>query len=100
MEVQKVLEAQDLSVRICSIPCFSTLLRQGKNYLHELQGNAKDLVAIETASSFGWSSIIGLEGIFFGLDTFGASAPAEKLYEHYGLNSSIISQKLLSHKKT
>ena len=100
MEVQKVLEAQDLSVRICSIPCFSTLLRQGKNYLHELQGNAKDLVAIEAASSFGWSSIIGLEGIFFGLDTFGASGPAEKLYEHYGLNSSIVSQKLLSHKKT
>ena len=100
MEVQKILEAQDLSVRICSIPCFSTLLRQGKNYLHELQGNAKDLVAIEAASSFGWSSIIGLEGIFFGLDTFGASGPAEKLYEHYGLNSSIISQKLLSHRKT
>lgn len=96
MEVQQALEAQDLSVRICSIPCFSTLLRQGKDYLHELQGNAKNLIAIEAASSFGWSSIIGSEGMFFGLDTFGASAPAEKLYEHYGLSSSIISQTLLS----
>lgn len=100
IEVQQLLEAQDLSVRICSVPCFSTLLMQGKDYLHNLQGNAKNLVAIEAAVSLGWSSIIGLEGIFFGLDTFGASGPAEQLYEYYGLNSSIIAKKLLSSNET
>ncbi len=96
MEVQQILELQEFSVRICSVPCFSILLRQGKNYLHELKGNAKNLVAIEAASSFGWSSIIGSEGIFFGLDTFGISAPAEKIYEHYGLSAAVIAQSLSS----
>lgn len=96
MEVKQLLTAHGTSIRLCSVPCFSTLLKQEKNYLDALKGNAKHLVAIEAASSFGWPGIIGLEGIFFGLDTFGASAPAQQLYEHYGLTAATIAQKLKS----
>ena len=92
MEVKQLLEQEGTSIRICSVPCFSTLLKQGKDYLDKLKGSAKNLVAIEAASSFGWTAIIGLEGIFFGLDTFGASAPAGQLYEHYGLTAATIAK--------
>ncbi len=91
-EVKQLLEQDGASIRICSVPCFSILLKQGKDYLDKLKGSARNLVAIEAASSFGWTTIIGLEGIFFGLDTFGASAPAEQLYEHYGLTATTIAK--------
>jgi transketolase len=100
IEVKQLLEQEGFSTRICSVPCFSTLFKQGRDYLDELKGNAKNLVAIEAASSFGWTGIIGLEGIFFGLDTFGASAPAGQLYEHYGLTSTIIAKHLKTHTKS
>jgi len=92
--VQKKLESQGKSVRICSVPCVDLLYRQGAEYLAELKGDAKLLAAIEAASSFGWHRIIGSEGLFFGIDSFGASAPAAELYQHFGLSADKIADKL------
>ena len=81
-------------MRICSVPCVDLLYRQGAEYLAELKGDAKLLAAIEAASSFGWHRIIGSEGLFFGIDSFGASAPAAELYQHFGLSADKIADKL------
>lgn len=41
-------------------------------------------VAIEALSGFGWGSYVGLDGALVTMDSFGASAPADKLFEHFG----------------
>lgn len=84
MNVQKTLESKNLSVRVISVPCFDILI-QDNDYLSSLRGGAKKLVAIEAASSFGWARIIGEDGIFFGVDNFGISAPANVIFEKFGL---------------
>ncbi|GAB4167042.1 MAG: transketolase [Rickettsiaceae bacterium] len=94
IEVQQILELQNLSVRVCSVPCFDMLLRQETKYIEALKGGARKIAAIEAASSFGWTQIIGEQGIFFGLDHFGASAPADRLYKEFGLDPNDIAKKL------
>ena len=42
-------------------------------------------VSIEAGVTLGWESIVGENGLSFGIDSFGASAPAEVLYDHFGL---------------
>ena len=42
-------------------------------------------IAIEAASKFGWEKYVGLDGDIIGMDGFGASGPAEQLYEHFGI---------------
>ena len=94
MEVQKILEEKGKSIRICSVPSVDLLYKQGQPYLDQLKGNATILIAIEAASSFGWHKIIGTDGIFFGLDRFGESAPAKDLYKFFDLTPDVISNSI------
>lgn len=91
MDVQKMLGNQGKSVQVCSVPCFELLMEQGEDYRAKLCGGAKQLVAIEAAMSFGWHALIGNDGLFFGMDGFGASAPAKDLYKSFGLSVDTIS---------
>ena len=52
-------------------------------------------VGIEAGSELGWHKYIGSNGIFIGMKTFGASAPANHLFEHFGLSSDKIREKIL-----
>ena len=95
LEVQTILETKGKSVRICSVPCVEKLLAQGSEYIQTLRGGAQTLAAIEAASSFGWHRVIGVDGLFFGMDSFGASAPALDLYEYFNLTAQKIAKKLI-----
>ena len=46
------------------------------------------MVACEAALRFGWDQVIGRKGGFVGMSGFGASAPAEALYEHFGITAA------------
>lgn len=52
-------------------------------------------MAIEAASSFGWHLMIDKDGMFFGMDQFGASAPANDLYSYFGITASNIAKKIM-----
>ena len=54
-------------------------------------------MAIEAGSSLGWHKIIGLDGMFFGMDQFGLSASAEVLYNHFGLAPEKIVKSIITH---
>ena len=95
IDVQKILEGDGLSARVISVPCFELLESQDFEYKNALKGNAKLSVAIEAASEFGWHKMIGSEGLFFGMDSFGASAPAKDLFKHFGLNVDSIASSIL-----
>ena len=51
-------------------------------------------ISIEASSIFGWEKYIGNEGISFGLNSFGKSAPYKKIYEHFNLTSDNIVKKV------
>lgn len=95
LDVQKILESNGLSVRVISVPCFELLESQDFEYKNSLKGNAKLSVAIEAGSELGWHKIIGSGGVFFGMDSFGASAPAKDLFKHFGLNADSIAKSIL-----
>ena len=76
---------------------FENLNQRGQGYLKELVSDAKLKVAIEAGSSLGWHKIIGLDGMFFGMDQFGLSASAEVLYNHFGLAPEKIVKSIITH---
>ena len=81
------LSAQGHAARVVSVPCFELFEAQESEYRHAVLGRAKVNIAIEAGVRQGWDRFIGRDGIFIGMDGFGASGPYEKLYEHFGITA-------------
>ncbi|MCP5369967.1 MAG: transketolase [Rickettsiaceae bacterium] len=94
LQVQDVLQTDNISVRVCSVPSMCILLNQSSDYINYLRGNAQIIVAIEAATEFGWHKIIGSQGVFFGVNQFGASAPSSELYKLFNLTKGHIADKI------
>ncbi|WP_415235293.1 transketolase [Sneathiella sp.] len=90
LDAQKALEAEGIGTRVVSVPCTDLFDAQSQSYQTETLGPGTVKVAIEAASSYGWSRYIGREGEFVGLDSFGASAPAGDLYKHFNITSEAV----------
>jgi transketolase len=84
---QKQLAAKGIAARVVSVPSLDLLLQQPDDRRHAIVGSAPVKVAIEAAVRFGWDAVIGPDGIFIGMSTFGASAPAKDLYKHFGITA-------------
>lgn len=82
------------NIRVVSIPSFELFFEQPKDYIDSLLEGDELKVGIEAASSFGWERIIGRKGLFCGIDSFGASAPAKDLYAFYELTPEAIAKKI------
>ncbi len=89
LEAQKSLQAEGIGTRVVSVPCWELFDKQSADYQREIVDTDTVKVAIEAACSFGWQKFIGT-GTFIGLDSFGASAPADALYEHFGITSDAV----------
>jgi len=83
------------SVRLVSAVCLDLFAMQPMEDQVSLMCNKSLKVAIEAGCSQGWDRLIGPHGMFFGIDSFGESAPAEQLYKHFGLDADSITQKIL-----
>ncbi|MDD5018178.1 MAG: transketolase [Eubacteriales bacterium] len=80
------LSRQGISARVVSMPCMDVFEEQSEEYKQSVLPNALDKrVVVEAATSFGWAKYAGCKGEIIALDHFGASAPAKKLFEEYGL---------------
>lgn len=84
LNVAAKLSEENLKVRVVSMPSTSVFDRQDQSYRDEVLGGAKKMVAIEAGVSDGWYKYVGRDGVVVGLDTFGESAPAAKLFDHFG----------------
>ena len=72
------------------MPSLELLLAQPEAARKAIIGRAPVKIAIEAAVRFGWDAVIGPEGIFIGMSSFGASAPAKALYKHFGITSEAV----------
>ena len=79
------LQADGIPTKVVSVPCFELFDAQPDSYRKELLGDATIKVAIEAGVVTGWERYLGSDGIFIGMSSFGRSAPASELYEHFGI---------------
>jgi transketolase len=90
VEAAQILEGDGIGAAVVSLPCFELFDRQSEKYRAEVLGENVVRVAIEAASPFGWERYLGRESAFIGMTSFGASAPAEALYRHFGITADAV----------
>jgi transketolase len=74
------------TVRVVSMPCTDVFDRQDPAYRESVLPNAcRKRIAIEAGVRDFWRKYVGLDGAVIGIDSYGASAPAEKLFAHFGI---------------
>jgi len=87
VEARKKLEADGIPTRVVSMPSWELFAAQPASYQQEvLPPSIRARVSIEAGITSGWQRWVGSEGRTIGIDHFGASAPAEILFEKFGLN--------------
>lgn len=85
VEAQKALDAEGISASVVSMPSWDRFEKQSREYKQSvIPPTVKKRLAIEMGSSLGWHRYAGDEGEVLGIDTFGASAPGEKIMAEYG----------------
>ena len=89
MAARATLAKEGIHVAVVSAPSFELFAQQDAGYQASVLGNAPR-IGVEAAIGFGWERWLGANGIFIGMGGFGASAPAEALYEHFGITEAAI----------
>jgi transketolase len=83
---RETLEAEGIPTAVVSLPCWELFALQDEGYRAQVLGSALR-VGIEAAIPMGWERWLGSDGIFIGMQGFGASAPAEVLFRHFGITA-------------
>jgi transketolase len=96
VEAQKLLAAQGVPSRVVSVPCFELFLAASSDLRRSVIGDAPVKIGVEAAVRQGWDAIIGSDGAFIGMSTFGASAPYKELYKHFGITPEKVAEAALS----
>jgi transketolase len=93
MRAARTLEAEGVGVRVVSMPCTQAFESQALEYREGvLPGWCRARVAVEAGVRDFWRKYVGLDGEVIGLDSFGASAPAEQLYVHFGITAEHVAE--------
>jgi transketolase len=89
MTAREQLAAKGVAAAVVSMPCWQLFEAQDEAYRRSVLGTAPR-VAVEAAAEFGWNRYIGDRGRFIGMHGFGASAPIEALYPHFGITAEAV----------
>jgi transketolase len=79
--------------KVISVPCQDLFDLQSKLYKQKILAETKFKVSIEAATTDCWKKYVGTEGLTFGIDTFGKSAPYKEIYKYFGLTAENITKK-------
>lgn len=90
LKAAEQLEAEGVPTRVVSVPSFELFNKQTKAYQTKVIAKGTARVAIEAGVRQGWDRFIGEDGGFVGMSSFGASAPAEVLYEKFGITAEAV----------
>ncbi len=95
VEAKKLLAAKEVAARVVSVPCFELLSEAPDAARRAIIGDAKAKIGVEAAVRQGWDAIIGADGIFVGMNSFGASAPYKELYKKFGITPEAVAEAAL-----
>ena len=80
--------------KIISMPCQKIFDDQSEEYKDKILGETKLIVSIEASEANYWKKYTGTNGLNFGVNDFGKSAPYKKIYDHFKLNPENIVKKI------
>jgi transketolase len=86
MEAREALAKDGIRVAVVSMPCWELFEQAPREYQDTVLGSAPR-VAVEAAVQFGWERWLGPRGAFIGMQGYGASAPGEALFPHFGITA-------------
>jgi transketolase len=93
LEAGKQLADEGVKVRVVSLPSWEIFDKQPARYRDDiLPSSVKIRVAVEAGIKLGWEHYVGLEGRVIGMEGFGASAPAQVLYEKFGITAERVTE--------
>ncbi|NQW12263.1 MAG: transketolase [Alphaproteobacteria bacterium] len=87
-----LLDADGIGTTVVSMPCMERFAAQDAAYRAEVLGVGTVRVAVEAGVRMPWEWLIGPQGAFVGMTGFGASAPYEELYAHFGITADAVAQ--------
>ena len=93
-EAAALLEADGIGCDVVSMPCWEVFAAQDAGYRTDVLPGDALKVSVEAGVTMGWERWTGSDGLNIGLDHFGASAPAERLYAEYGLTAPAITARV------
>jgi len=91
MAAREALAKEGVRAAVVSMPCWEIFDKAPKEYQDVVLG-AAPRVAVEAAVEFGWDRWLGPRGAFIGMEGFGASAPAEALFPHFGITPEKVAE--------
>jgi transketolase len=90
VEALPILKERGVSAKVVSVPSMELFMSQPDSYRQEVIGTPKAKVAVEAGIEMSWLKLLGERGRFVGMHSFGASAPGEALYEHFGITPKAV----------
>jgi transketolase len=92
VEAQKMLAAEDIPVRVVSMPSTSVFDRQEVSYRDAVLPRGIPRVAVEAGVTDFWRKYVGLEGEVVGIDRYGESAPAADVFRFFGFTAENVAK--------
>jgi len=89
-EISHKLATENIYTKVISMPCHEIFEQQPNSYKTKILNETKIKISIEAGITECWKKYIGKNGLTFGVDDFGKSAPYKKIYEHFNLTSNHI----------
>jgi len=93
-EASHKLATENIYSKVISVPCQELLEKQTNAYKKNILEETKFKISIEAGATNSWEKFIGQQGLTFGIDDFGKSAPYKNVYKHFGLTSENITKKV------
>ena len=90
LKAQAELAAKGVATRVVSMPSMELFAEQPKEYQERVLPAGVRRVAVEAAHPMSWHRWVGVDGAIVGIDGFGASAPAPRLFQEYGITSQAV----------
>ena len=94
IDVSHKLATDGIYSKVISMPCHKLFDQQSEGFKNKILRETDLIVSIESSETDYWKKYTGFNGLNFGIDTFGKSAPHKKIYDHFGLNSTNIIKKI------
>jgi transketolase len=95
MAARAMLAEKGVSARVVSVPSLELFLQQPDETKASVIGKARIKIAVEAGVRMGWDAVVGSDGGFIGMNSFGASAPYKDLYRHFGITAEAVTAEVL-----
>ena len=93
-DISHKLATENIYSKVISMPCQELFDQQNKDYKNKVLAETKLIISIEASETGYWKKYTGTNGLNFGIDNFGKSAPYKDIYNHFNLNSESIIKRI------